>query len=45
MKKNILNTPLEELIKEINRMLKGNPKAVQLVYSFLLGLMGESNKE
>lgn len=45
MKKNILNTPLEELINEINRMLKGNPKAVQLVYSFLLGLMGESNKE
>lgn len=41
MKKNIHNTPIKELVTEINRMLKGNPKAVQLVYSFLVGLNGE----
>lgn len=38
MQKGINNTPLEELIGEINNMLKGNPRAVQLVYSFLVGL-------
>lgn len=38
MKKGIYNTPLDELINEINRMLKGNPRAVQLVYAFLIGL-------
>jgi len=37
-KKDIHNTPLKELVAEINRMLKGNPRAIQLVYSFLIGL-------
>ena len=40
MTNGIQNTPLEELIEEINQMLKGNPRAVQLVYSFLIGLTG-----
>lgn len=40
MEKNIYNTPMKELVDEINRMLKGNPKAVQLVYAFLIGLTG-----
>ena len=39
--KNIHNTPLKELVKEINRMLKGNPKAIQCVYAFLIGFTGE----
>lgn len=40
MEKGIHNTPMKELVDEINRMLKGNPRAVQLVYSFLIGLTG-----
>ena len=39
--KNIYNTPLKELVKEINRMLNGNPKAIQCVYAFLIGFTGE----
>ena len=38
MQKGINNTSLGELIAEINEMLKGNPRAVQLVYYFLIGL-------
>lgn len=38
MGKSIQNTPLDELINDINMMLKGNPRAIQLVYSFLIGL-------
>ena len=38
MGKDIRNTPLKELVEEINKMLKGNPRAIQLVYSFLVGL-------
>lgn len=44
MKKSITNTPLNELIDEINKILKGNPRAVQLVYAFLMGLTGGTLK-
>lgn len=45
MNKDIQNTPLKELTDEINKMLKGNPRAIQLVYSFLVGLTGRSKEE
>lgn len=40
MKKDVYHTPMDELARENNRMLKGNPRAIQLVYSFLIGLTG-----
>ena len=31
---------ISELVKEINRMLQENPRAVRLVYAYLIGLTG-----
>lgn len=45
MGKDIYSTPLQELIDDINRMLEGHPKAVQLVYSFLVGFIGGINEK
>lgn len=37
---------ISELIEEINRILQANPRAVRLVYAYLIGLTGSrKNKE
>lgn len=36
---------ISEMIKEINQMLKNNPRAIRLVYHYLIGLTGGADHE
>lgn len=44
MENDIQEASLKELIQEIIVMLKGNPRAVRLVYSFLVGFTHGAGK-
>ena len=45
MKRNLNNSSLKEMEQDIAKMLHGNPKAIQFVYTFLWEFTGKKDKE